>query len=189
MNKKRYTIAPDAPSKGYRIFDNATEKFVLEDGRTITKIYPRLVQAEAEAQELNEMDALEADAADPTTVSEDATTSHSSVTKATAPPKYGDWANRDEYKNAMRQEVVLGALAGKVVCSACGKAYHGDSGSLAVGPAAAPTHSIKVTRYIGFDTPNLTVDIDCMDCGHGGLYEFAGNPLIDAGIVKEDIPF
>ena len=82
-----------------------------------------------------------------------------------------------------RQRVVLAALAGKVKCSGCGKADPGHSGSLAVGPAAAPVHSIKVTRYIGFDTPNLKVDLICTNCTHYGLYEFDGNPLMDAGIV------
>lgn len=80
-------------------------------------------------------------------------------------------------------QIVLDALAGQVKCSNCAKEYHGHNGSLAVGPAAAnaTTHSIKVTRYIGFDTPKLTVDLTCTICAHTGMYTFPGNPLIDGG--------
>ena len=94
--------------------------------------------------------------------------------------------NDDTYGRELRgHKIVLDALAGKVKCSGCGKAYHGHSGSLAVGPAAAPVHSIKVTRYDGFETPELTVGLNCVSCGHGGLYTFDGNPLMDAGIVPQ----
>lgn len=89
-----------------------------------------------------------------------------------------------------RQQVVLDALAGKVKCSNCLKEYHG-SAHQKVGPVTyppPPTHSLTVTRYIGFESPKLTVDLSCNNCDHTGLYEFPGNPLIDAGVCEE-IPF
>lgn len=89
-----------------------------------------------------------------------------------------------------RERVVLEALAGKVKCSNCAKEYHG-SAHQKVGPVTfppMPMHSLTVTRYIGFNSSKLTVDLSCTNCAHTGLYEFPGNPLIDAG-VYEEIPF
>ena len=171
----RYRVVRDEGMKVWAIYDNETKQFLglhFQDRARAAAKVKELVAVRRAA------DAVDA-AADPAT-SEEA--SHSS-TVATA-QKNGEDERLDK-----RQRVVLDALAGKVKCSGCDKAYHGHSGSLAVGPNAAPVHSIKITRYIGFDSPKLMVDLDCVGCGHGGLYQFSGNPLMDAGLVPKDIPF
>jgi len=179
MNEeKRYRVVHDGAQKCWRIFDNLSEKFT-------PYTHKRQVQADAECDDLNKMYTEQEEAAavggltgrflDPVPAGE----------VAKHPMAATEGSHLDK-----RHQCVLDALAGKVVCSACGKAYYGSGPSDARVDAKGWTR-IKVTRYIGFDTADLTVDIDCVDCGHGGLYEFKGNPLIDAGIVAplSDIPF
>tara|TARA_Y100001949_G_scaffold174371_1_gene181694 strand:+ start:2019 stop:2555 length:537 start_codon:yes stop_codon:yes gene_type:complete len=173
MNR-RWTVTPDAPNSCWRVFDTIKNKF---EDRTWTL----RVQAEARCDELNESDYEEVPEmnAEDISLSEDLPGQHDRYSV-----KHPMAATEGQHLDK-RQRVVLAALAGKVKCSGCGKAYHGHSGSLAVGPAAAPVHSIKVTRYDGFETPELTVGLNCVSCGHGGLYTFDGNPLMDAGIVPQ----
>ena len=88
-----------------------------------------------------------------------------------------EWADPDKYNktdiDAVAQDVVLGLLAGKIVCSACG-AKHTRS-----------KFTIGVTRWIGRDTPGeMSVDLRCtaLDvnrCEHGGIYTFDENPLFE----------
>ena len=84
-----------------------------------------------------------------------------------------------------RVKLVMDSLAGKVKCSGCGTGFFGNDYKTSPG--------IRVTRYIGYNTPKLMVDLVCLGCEHTGLYKFGGNPLIDAGFVDpaptEDIPF
>ena len=198
MKNDRYSITPDEPAGCYRIFDQDERKY-------LEKTYKLQVQAEAVAAEMNLMEAagapinpdeVEGDAFGPPGTPPPASATKGLVKGRLSPAGAAARAiaiNNDDTDtdDNKRHQCVLDALAGKVVCSVCGKEYHGNSGSHAVGPAAAPVHSIKVTRYLGFDTANLTVDLGCVDCGHGGLYRFKGNPLMDAGIEPppEDIPF
>jgi hypothetical protein len=78
--------------------------------------------------------------------------------------------------DAVAQDIVLGLLAGKIVCSACG-AKHTSS-----------EFTVGVTRWIGRDTPGeMSVDLNCTAlneectqfCGHGGIYTFNENPLFE----------
>jgi len=91
-----------------------------------------------------------------------------------------EWANPDKYKktdiDAFAQDVVLGLLEGKIVCSACGTKHTKDK------------HTVEVTRWIGRDTPGeMSVDLGCQSlnkeatqyCGHGGIYTFNENPLFE----------
>jgi hypothetical protein len=192
MNENhRYTITPDAPAGCYRIFDQDERKYLEETHKL-------QVQAEAVAAEMNLMeeagapinpDEVEGDAFGPPGTPPPASATKGLVNPVATATTTATTTPEGSHLVDKRHQCVLDALAGKVVCSSCGKEYHGHNGSHAVGPAAAPVHSIKVTRYLGFDTEDLTVDINCVDCGHGGLYEFKGNPLMDAGLMPEDIPF
>jgi hypothetical protein len=91
-----------------------------------------------------------------------------------------EWADPDKYDktdiDAVAQDVVLGLLGGKIVCSACG-AKHTRS-----------KFTVGVTRWIGRDTPGeMSVDLRCtaLDekslnrCEHGGIYTFNENPLFE----------
>jgi hypothetical protein len=91
-----------------------------------------------------------------------------------------EWADPDKYNktdiDAVAQDVVLGLLAGKIVCSDCG-AKHTRS-----------KFTVGVTRWIGRDTPGeMSVDLECIAenpateqvCGHGGIYTFNENPLFE----------
>ena len=76
-----------------------------------------------------------------------------------------------------REQVVLNALAGKVKCSSCDIPFRVRTQQQVLLDVNAL--AIKVTRYINFDGPNLTVDLTCNTCLHTGLYYFDGNPLIE----------
>lgn len=91
-----------------------------------------------------------------------------------------EWADPAKWSkseiDAVAQDIVLGLLAGKIVCSACG-AKHTRS-----------KFTVGVTRWIGRDTPGeMSVDLQCTAineeatqyCGHGGLYTFNENPLFE----------
>jgi hypothetical protein len=88
------------------------------------------------------------------------------------------------------QQIVLNALAGKVKCSSCDTKFHDPQcrvraarfplGSFLEAEPLGRAPAIKVTRYIGHDSKNLTVDLTCNNCAHTGLYYFDGNPLLDA---------
>lgn len=172
MNR-RFTVVRDAPKKCWRIFDTASNKFTPYK-------HERQVHADAEAAELNEMDAnggvtITTEEADEAYGWPAAGEGHlAGVEKSAHQKKMAGW-----------QTLVLKELEGKVCCSKCGKGYYGHNGSLAVGPAAAPVHGLKVTRYIGADDPrsHLMVDLKCVECGHSGMYQFENNPIF------LDIPF
>ena len=79
-----------------------------------------------------------------------------------------NWSFQEVY----RQNIVLGLLVGKVVCSQCGHKL-----------VPAPSNmllwdQLVVTRWLDAEGDQLTVDLDCRMCGHGGLYEFPDNPLL-----------
>ena len=76
-----------------------------------------------------------------------------------------------------REQVVLNALAGKVKCSSCDIPFRVRTQQQVLLDVNAL--AIKVTRYINFDGPNLTVDLTCNTCLHTGLYYFDGNPLLE----------
>ena len=82
------------------------------------------------------------------------------------------------------EEIVLDLLAGKVVCSSCGipfrEKWERELAKVEQGILATNSPGIKVTRYIGADSRNLTVDLTCNVCLHTGLYYFDDNPLLEA---------
>jgi len=91
-----------------------------------------------------------------------------------------EWADPDKYNktdiDAVAQDIVLGLLAGKIVCSACGVKH------------TRSKFTIGVTRWIGRDTPGeMSVDLRCTAlneetlsrCEHGGIYTFNENPLFE----------
>jgi hypothetical protein len=82
------------------------------------------------------------------------------------------------------EKIVLDLLADKVVCSSCNTQFHGQK-SLSKRDRRRPwlterALTLKVTRYIGADSRNLTVDLTCTICLHTGLYYFDDNPLLEA---------
>jgi len=82
-----------------------------------------------------------------------------------------------------REQVVLDLLAGKVKCSSCDipfrEKWERQAAKVEQGILATNSPGIKVTRYIGADSRNLTVDLTCNVCLHTGLYYFDGNPLLE----------
>ena len=82
------------------------------------------------------------------------------------------------------EEIVLDLLAGKVKCSSCGipfrEKWERELAKVEQGILATNSPGIKVTRYIGADSRNLTVDLTCNVCLHTGLYYFDDNPLLEA---------
>ena len=155
----RYTVVTDGAMNRFRVFDNASQKFMQETFR-------QKIMAQHAADGLNEQDALEMTASAPSPT-------------PTAILRHPMAAPEGQHVDK-RQQIVLAALVGKVVCSGCGKEYHGFKTH---STSDIPKHSIKVTRYVNFDGANLTVDITCTDCGHGGLYKFDGNPLQDEDLA------
>ena len=80
-----------------------------------------------------------------------------------------NWSRQEVY----RQNIVLGLLVGKVICSQCDHKL-----------VPAPSNmllwdQLVVTRWLNANGDQLTVDLDCRMCGHGGLYEFPDNPLLE----------
>jgi len=171
--QQRYMIVHDGPETCWLIFDKVENKYLRdEEGKRST--FRLKVSAEARVDELmcannnnDEPDDLDLE-----------------VEMESANNILEDLHELEEKMGAERNQVVLDALVGKVMCSHCTKEYHGPiSRDPKFGPEVI--HSIKVTRYIGFDTPNLKVDLTCNNCAHTGLYAFNGNPLIDAGIIEK----
>ncbi len=81
-------------------------------------------------------------------------------------------------RNIKSQRIILDALAGKVKCSACGTKFHDPLGSFLEAEPLGRAPAIMVTRFIGHDSKNLTVDLTCNNCAHTGLYHFKDNPLL-----------
>ena len=78
-----------------------------------------------------------------------------------------NWSRQEVY----RQNIVLGLLVGKVICSQCDhKLVPAPSGMLI-------WDQLVVTRWLNANGDQLTGDLDCRMCGHRGLYEFPDNPL------------
>ena len=182
-------IGHDGPETCWLIFDKVENKYLRdEEGKRST--FRLKVSAEARVDELmcannnndepDDLD-LEVEMESANNILEDLHELEEKIRESERPSRSVAASHWTEKRN----QVVLDALVGKVMCSHCTKEYHGHNGSLAVGPGAAPVHGIKVTRYIGFDTPNLKVDLTCNYCSHTGLYHFNGNPLIDAGIIEK----
>lgn len=184
----RFRVVPDKPHGGYRIFDVEKNRFLNDwrdyhtGGTEIQSslgnftVWERRVQAEAWVDQILLDERTGRVTVDPSPSAAEAEDDSGEVV-----------VERSEHQKKMDgwQTLVLTQLEGKVCCSKCGKGYYGHSGSLAVGPAAAPVHSLKVTRYLGADDPRskLMVDLECVECGHGGMYQFENNPIF------LDIPF
>ena len=190
---QRFKVVPDKPNGGYRIFDVEKDRFLNNQmdesmGEEVVSamgnftIWKRRVQAEAWVDRISDWPALK----DPAS-GEAATRANGGTETAVEEEEDEVVVERSEHQKKMDgwQTLVLKKLEGKVCCSKCGKGYYGHSGSLAVGPAAAAVHSLKVTRYLGADDPRskLMVDLECVECGHGGMYQFENNPIF------LDIPF
>jgi len=170
MNR-RFTVVRDAPKKCWRIFDTSVNKFTPYK-------HERQVQADAEATELNEMDAKGG-----VTITAEET--------ADEWPATGEGRGSAEVEKSAHiqkmagwQTLVLKEIEGKVKCSGCDKGFYGS------GPADARVDgkgwtNLKVTRFIGADNPRsqLMVDLECVWCGHSGMYQFENNPIF------LDIPF
>ena len=168
MNK-RYTVEVMIGSQTYQVFDNAQGKWLKE-------LFTLEVQAQAAADALNGMAESEESAADPTKekVQQVDKPSVQGLTPMNLPVPW---------LKGKREGIILGALAGKVKCSACKNEF--TQGALKRMKHNSENNApfnvgIKVTRYIGFDTDQLTVDLTCLWCEHTGLYEFSGNPLREA---------
>ena len=175
MNR-RFTVVRDAPKKCWRIFDTSVNKFTPYK-------HERQVQAEAEATELNEMDAK----GGVTITAEEAEEAYEwpatgegrgsvEVEKSAHIQKMAGWQTR-----------VLKELEGKVKCSGCDKGFYGKN---IYRQAQTQTTSLKVTRFtfggLGEDAPDsqLEVDLECVWCGHSGMFTFKNNP-----VAPIDIPF
>ena len=174
----RYKVHRIASDKCYRILDTKTKKhrIVADDsGYRGVQRFKLRVEAEAKSAELNEM------------------ASGVGVSIPDIEAKRKENLVDEMIEQHPRQQIVLAALAGKVKCSAFDKEYRGHNRQTPpVGHHpldAAPVHCIRIMRYINFSGENLTVDLICRNCAHTGMYAFDGNPLIDAGLVDDAIPF
>ena len=145
MNR-RFTVVRDDPQKCWRIFDTASNKFTPYK-------HERQVYADAEAAELNEMDA------------------NGGITLT----------ENEEESPVGRPQIVLNALAGKVKCSRCDCAYLGEDpdGCGYRWDEKFGNHSIRITRFLGAGDPKsqLIVDLTCNVCEHSGMYRFENNPI------------
>lgn len=107
--------------------------------------------------------------------------------EAWADEKNSAWSSVKHKKARLHkkyEEIVLDLLAGKVKCSSCDIPFRGkwerQAAKVEQGILATNSPGIKVTRYIGADSRNLTVDLTCNVCLHTGLYYFDDNPLLEA---------
>jgi hypothetical protein len=169
----RYQITPDGAG-GFEIFDKG-------DARYIGERFHREVEAQAWASAKNEElhlgddytygdepDDLELEAE----MEDRGQRSYSTVKNPITSKSLTELSAA-----RAREQVVLNALAGKVKCSSCDIPFRVRTQQQVLLDVNAL--AIKVTRYINFDGPNLTVDLTCNTCLHTGLYYFDGNPLLE----------
>jgi hypothetical protein len=190
--QQRYRIVHDGPETCWLIFDKVENKY-LRDEEGKRSAFRRKVLAEARVDELMSLQWImsannndDPDDLDLEVEMESANNILEDLHELEEKIRESENFHTPEKKGfqSQRNQVVLDALVGKVMCSHCTKEYHGPiSRDPKFGPEVI--HSIKVTRYIGYDTPNLKVDLTCNNCAHTGLYHFNGNPLIDAGIIEK----
>jgi len=182
MMGERYKILPNAAFDGiesgeWLIFDTVENQF-LQPG------FERKVQAEAQVADLMNVRREASRRLRGIGLGRDLTSGpveRLATVESDELINSGNGDNDADARELRGLQIVLDALVGKVVCSNCTKEYHGAEHQTVGGVTypPSPTHSLKVTRYIGYDTPKLTVDLTCTSCDHTGLYAFPDNPLVE----------
>ena len=168
---RRYTIDPNHGDV-YRIFDNYSEKWLDET-------YVLQVQAQAAADDLNEMNEMEASGLLDVEAEKTEELGIEDAMESFKPP-----ANSQGWVTPTRAKLLRYLFDRTVFCSECKTVFTAELGKRNI-------HQLKFlygdrAYHTVIDDPDyLKVDLECLFCNHRGVIELRPNPFMDDKNIEE----